>query len=307
MKLAQARVLLTGAGGGIGMAMAAALRNAGAEVLGVGRSQPQALPEDLRWVQADLATDDGIARVAASASIWGANVVVHAAGLPGFGALAGFGAAQMEQVLQTNLLAPMRLTQALLPHLQRQPLAQVVFVGSALGRIGLPGFSVYGASKAGLHGFAEALRRELADTSVRVQLLGPRSTRTAFNDAAVVAYNRATGTGSDTPEQVAMALVRLLESEAAELYLGFPEKWAVRINAALGALLDGSFAKHRRSLPPSPPSAAPRAPAPQTGEAGDRRSELCPEPQGQGQVQADRALAWIIHEPGRLQMRGVKG
>ena len=71
----------------------------------------------------------------------------------------------MQAVLQANLLAPMLLTQALLPHLLRQPRAQVVFVGSALGRIGLPGFSVYGASKAGLHGFAEALRRELADTA----------------------------------------------------------------------------------------------------------------------------------------------
>ena len=99
---------------------------------------------------------------------------MHNAGVPSFGPLEPIASpAQMQQVLQTNLLAPMLLTQALLPHLRRLPRAQVICVGSALGRIGLPGFSVYGASKFGLRGFAEALRRELADTPVRVQYPRP--------------------------------------------------------------------------------------------------------------------------------------
>jgi short-subunit dehydrogenase len=243
MKAADARVLLTGAGGGIGSAMAEALRDAGAAVMGVGRR-----PGPGTWVQADLATVDGIAAVAGAASAFGANVVVHAAGVPAFGALRTLSPAQLQQVLQLNLLAPMQLTQALLPQLLARPRAQIVFVGSALGRIGLPGFSAYGASKAGLHGFAEALRRELADTPVRVQILGPRSTRTGFNDAAVEAYNRATGTAMDTPQVVAAALLALLESESAERFIGFPERLGVRLNGVLGARLDGSFARHRRSL-----------------------------------------------------------
>jgi short-subunit dehydrogenase len=143
----------------------------------------------------------------------------------------------------------MLLTRALLPHLLAQPRAQVVCVGSALGRIGLPGFSAYSASKFGLRGFAEALRRELADSSVRVQYLGPRSTRTAFNDAGVEAYNRATGTAMDTPERVARALVELLRSERPERFLGYPETLAVRLNGLVGPWLDGAFARHRRSLP----------------------------------------------------------
>jgi short-subunit dehydrogenase len=202
----------------------------------------------MTWHRADLNEAADLAGVAQAAADWRANVVVHAAGVPGFGALATVSPQQMEQALQANLLAPMRLTQALLPQLLRQPRAQMVFVGSALGRIGLPGFSVYGASKAGLHGFAEALRRELNDTAVRVQILGPRSTRTAFNDPAVEAYNRATGTAMDAPEVVAGALLALIESEAAESFVGFPERLAVRLNAVLGARLDGSFAKHRRGL-----------------------------------------------------------
>lgn len=244
MKAADARVLLTGAGGGIGSAMAEALRGAGASVLGVGRR-----PGPGPWVLADLATVDGIAAVAGASAAFGTNVVVHAAGVPAFGALRTLSPAQLQQVLQLNLLAPMQLTQALLPQLLAQTRAQLVFVGSALGRIGLPGFSAYGASKAGLHGFAEALRRELADTPVRVQILGPRSTRTGFNDAAVEAYNRATGTAMDTPQVVAAALLALLESEAAERFIGFPERLGVRLNGVLGARMDNSFVRHRRSLP----------------------------------------------------------
>lgn len=249
MKAADARVLLTGAGGGIGQAMAAALRGAGAAVMGVGRAATA--PGLADWVQADLTTADGIACVAREGARWNANVLVHAAGAPAFGALQDTPAAALQQVLQTNLLAPMQLTQALLPALRRQPRAQVVFVGSALGRIGLPGFSAYGASKAGLHGFAEALRRELADTPVAVQILAPRATRTAFNGAAVEAYHRATGTASDPPEVVAAALLQLIESGAAERFIGMPERLGVRLNGLLGALMDGSFVRHRRSvLPP---------------------------------------------------------
>jgi short-subunit dehydrogenase len=246
MKAIDARVLLTGASGGIGRAMAHALQQAGAQVMGVGRGERG--PAGLAWHRADLNEPAGPASVAQAAADWRANVVVHASGVPGFGALHAVSPLQMEQVLQANLLAPMRLTQALLPQLLRLPRAQVVFVGSALGRIGLPGFSVYGASKAGLHGFAEALRRELADTPVRVQILGPRSTRTGFNGAAVEAYNQATGTAMDAPEAVAAALLALIQSEAAEAFVGFPERLGVRLNGLLGARMDGSFAKHRRSL-----------------------------------------------------------
>jgi short-subunit dehydrogenase len=258
MKAADARVLLTGASGGIGQAMARTLRNAGAQVMGVGRGESG--PAGMDWHRADLNEPNGAFSVAQAAADWRANVVVHASGVPGFGPLASIAPLQMEQVLKANLLAPMLLTQALLPQLLRQPRAQLVFVGSALGRIGLPGFSVYGASKAGLHGFAEALRRELADTRLRVQILGPRSTRTGFNGAAVEAYNLATGTAMDAPEKVAVALLALIESEAAESFVGFPERLGVRLNGLLGARMDGSFAKHRRSLgAPKTHSATPGA------------------------------------------------
>src|SRR5690606_24324400 len=138
MRAADARVLLTGASGGIGRPIALALREAGASVMGVGRAADSPLPAGTSWVRADLTTVDGLAAVAGAAAGWRANVVVHAAGAPAFGPLADTPPAQMQAVLQANLLAPMLLTQALLPQLQRMPKAQVGIVGSSPGRSGLP-------------------------------------------------------------------------------------------------------------------------------------------------------------------------
>lgn len=263
MKPTEARVLLTGASGGIGHATARALLAAGAAVLLVGRSaerleqqarqlvQAGADTRRVRWAQADINRAADRTLLVREAQRLDCNVVIHNAGLPAFGRLGALDAGEIDAVLQTNLLAPMLLTQALLPRLQGLPAAQLVFVGSVLGSIGLPGFSVYSASKFGLHGFAQALRRELAGTKVQVQYIGPRSTDTGFNDPAVRHYNQATGTAQDTPDVVASEIVRLLQDGAAERFLGFPEKLAVRLNGLVPNWLDGSFRRHRDNLPPT--------------------------------------------------------
>lgn len=261
MRPAVARVLLTGATGGIGRAAADALLERGASLMLAGRSpatlsemsrglvhRMRLAPERIVWKVVDLAQPQNLALLAGEAASWGVNVVVHNAGTPAFGAFESIEAARMQQVLQTNLLAPMLLTQALMPHLRTLPKAQVVCMGSALGRIGLPGYSAYCASKFGLRGFAEALRRELGHGPIHIQYLGPRSTHTAFNNDEVLAYNLATGTSMDEPAIVAEALVRLIDDEAAERFLGFPEKVAVRINGIVPSLLDGIFSRHRHAL-----------------------------------------------------------
>lgn len=272
MNPAHARVLLTGATGGIGQASARALLRAGAAVLLSGRSHERldALSRRLvaegfdatriRWTAADLGHAQDTRALASEATRLCCNVVIHNAGLPAFGRLEQLSDDTLEAVLQTNLLAPMRLTRALLPHLQQLTDAQLIFVGSALGAIGLPGFSVYSAGKFGLRGFAQALRRELQDSTVQVQYLGPRSTDTGFNDPQVQAYNRATGTAQDPPTAVADALLALIRHPVGERFLGFPEKFAARLNGLAPEWLDGSFRRHRESLPPSP--SAPTAPPP---------------------------------------------
>lgn len=263
MRVSQSRVLLTGASGGIGAAAASHLLKAGACVMLAGRSpaklsaQARALVRDLgverarvEWYAADLTRVASLGPLADVAAQWQCNVLVHGAGTPGFGRLESFDTMSMAKVLHLNLFVPMLLTQAMLPHLRQQPQARIVFIGSAVGRLGLPGFSVYSASKFGLRGFAESMRRELGDTRIRVQYLAPRGTRTDFNSEQVERYNDATGARMDSADTVARALVQLIESGAAERFLGFPEKLAVLVNGLAPAWLDGAFAKHRSSLEP---------------------------------------------------------
>jgi short-subunit dehydrogenase len=257
MRAQDARILLTGATGGIGQAAARTFRAAGAAVMLTARSA-EALVDQANalrtagdipaWAAADLCDARQVKQLAGHAAAWRCNVLVHAAGLPAFGPLADETPEHMASVLQANLLAPMVLTRALLPHLQRLPAAQLLYVGSVLGALALPGFSVYSATKFGLRGFAEGLRRELAHTDVQVQYLGPRSTRTAFNDAEVEAYNRATGTAMDDVQVVAAALLRMLEDGRPERFLGFPERLGARLNGLAPAALDGSFRRHGRAL-----------------------------------------------------------
>ncbi len=272
MKIPESRVLLTGANGGIGQAVAAALAGEGASVMLAGRSPARlsAMARMLQqrhpnaavdWREVELGDAASIAALADHAASWNCNAIVHGAGVAEFGHFEATDFGRMAQVLHTNLLAPMMLTQSLLPHLRTLPRAQVICVGSVLGAIGLPGFSVYCASKFGLRGFAQTLRRELSGTSVRVQYLGPRSTRTAFNSAAVNDYNKATGTAMDTPEQVATALLDMLTTGVAERFLGFPEKFAARLNGAVPSWLDGAFDKHSASLPERPDRSKPSIPS----------------------------------------------
>ncbi len=257
MNLKGARIVLTGAAGGIGAAAAARLAAAGAALILVGRDRGrldycarrlEATGATVIAVAADLTSEAGRRAVVKVAGEWngGANVLVNNAGVSQFGLLAEEDPAIIERTLVTNALAPVLLCQAMLPGLARQPQAHIVNVGSILGSIALPGNSVYAASKFALRGFSEALRRELADTQIRVHYLAPRATRTALNTAAVAAMNQELGVVMDPPETVAEALVRLLETERRARYLGWPEKLFVRINAILPGLVDGSL---RRQLP----------------------------------------------------------
>lgn len=255
MSLFGARVLLTGATGGIGRAIATSLSHHGIPLLLSGRSENElALLADqihdssgvsAGWCIADLGNFDQINALARCAQQWGCNTVIHCAGRPAFGSAGSIQADDVYRIMHINLLAPMVLTQSLLPHLHSYTNAQIVFVGSVLGAIGIPGNTVYSAGKFGLRGYAEALRRELGHESIKVKYLGPRATQTEFNTQQVQEFNRLTKTHMDEPGQVAQALVSLMGQDAPELFLGFPERWAVRINGACPTLLDGAFNRHR--------------------------------------------------------------
>ena len=248
------RAILTGASGGIGAAAAVALAPDCTALLLVGRDTARL--EEVRaavdrpglycrCVACDLTTAEGREALASAASNIpnGPNLLINNAGTGEFAWFADQNDEAIARILAVNILAPMLLTRRLLPLLQAQPAATVVNVGSIFGYLGYPGSATYSASKFALRGFSEALRRELADGPVRVAYFAPRATRTALNDAAVNALNNRLGTTMDPPERVAQALVKLLKRPVRERLLGMPERFFVRVNQILPALVDNGLRK----------------------------------------------------------------
>ncbi|TWC63439.1 short-subunit dehydrogenase [Pseudomonas sp. SJZ103] len=253
MRLSETRVVLTGASGGIGLAIATALCASGAQVLAVARHRAplegllERYPEQLCWVGADLTfLADRRKVLAAAEAIGGINLLINAAGINHFAMLEQLEDSDINGMLALNITAPICLTKLLLPLLKQAPSAMVVNVGSTYGSIGYPGYATYCASKFALRGFSEALRRELADTRVGVLYVAPRATRTSMNSPAAQALNDALKSNVDDPHTVASAVIQAIANQRRDLYLGWPERFFVRLNSLLPNLVDRGL---RKQLP----------------------------------------------------------
>lgn len=253
MQIADCRALITGASGGIGQALVARLAQGGARLLLVGRQLAaledlvQRFPDQIELVCADITEASGREAVLAAARRFGGlNSLINAAGVNRFSLLEAHDEADIAALIGLNVTATVQLSHRLLPLLRQQERALLVTLGSTFGSIGYPGFSAYCASKFALRGFAEALRRELADTGIKVLYIAPRATRTPMNSAQVVAMNEALNVAMDDPLAVAEQIVQALVGERQELYLGWPEKLFVRLNSLLPRVVDQAL---RKQLP----------------------------------------------------------
>jgi short-subunit dehydrogenase len=248
MKIDDRAFLLTGAASGIGRATATALAARGARLALVDRDEdglhavcdvlasrgprPLALVADLSDLERLPALVDD-----AAAKLRGLDVLVNNAGLISFRPFAEETAENLERLQRVNVLAPMVLARAVVPRFLSQGEGRIVNVGSIFGSIGFAWFASYSASKFAVRGFSEALRRELAGTGVGVTYVAPRATRTRLADV----FGRmaeATGMHLDEPERVAARIVKAVQQDAKDRYLGFPECVFVRLNALLPRLVD---------------------------------------------------------------------
>lgn len=180
-------ILITGGGSGIGRALADALHQRGNRVIITGRREaPLKAVVDanpgMAWATLDVADAEAIkafsARVAADHS--DLNVVINNAGIMQAEDLKAepFSLDTAEATITTNLLGPIRLTMALLPHLRTRPAATVVTVTSGLAFIPLVATPTYNATKAAIHSWTQSLRTQLKDTSVEVLELAPPAVAT---------------------------------------------------------------------------------------------------------------------------------
>ncbi len=241
-------LLLTGASGGIGAAMAERLAQEGARLILVSRKRASldSLVADLPGeghvaVAADIGSREGRATLVAACG-GRLDGLINNAGVNSFGLLQDLADEQLRQMFEVNTMAPMLLVRDLLPLLIEGE-GFVVNVGSGFGCIGFPGYCGYSASKFALRGFTEALRRELADKPVSVLYLAPRATATTMNPPEVVALNRELGNRTDSPQRVADELLRLLKRGKGSRAIGLPERFFARLNALFPSLVDGALAK----------------------------------------------------------------
>ncbi|HEX3735080.1 MAG TPA: SDR family NAD(P)-dependent oxidoreductase [Solirubrobacterales bacterium] len=221
MELAGRKALLTGATGGLGMAIAKALAERGASVALSSRKADALtqlaaeLPGDGHSViAADLAEPGAAEKLAGEAGE--VDVLVANAGLPGAGWLGDFTPEQVSRALRVNLEAPMLLSQALFPAMLERGDGHLVFVASLAGKSASPLSSIYNATKFGLRGFAFGLRQDLGPKGVGVSLVSPGFIREAgmFADAGAEAP---AGMGTATPAQVAAAVIKAIERDKVEV------------------------------------------------------------------------------------------
>lgn len=249
MNLAGKRILLTGATGGLGNALAKQLAAKGAilAILGRDSEKLKVLKNDIQTsgnkvvsIEADL-SQNGIPAKAINATIeklGGIDIVIHNAGVLDFIAFENQSEARIQEIIHTNVTTVIQLTNIVMPYFKKNKAGHVLFVGSIFGSLGFPHYATYCASKFAIHGFSQALRRELVDTNIGVTYVAPRFIKTPMNSEAATAMTQKSGSTMDTPEKVATIVLRGLEQGKQEVFIGQPESFFAWLNGVAPKLVN---------------------------------------------------------------------
>ena len=221
MRVEGKTVLLTGATGGLGLAMAEALAGRGATLVLSSRKpeQLEALAAALpggghRHVVADLAEPGAAETLADSAGQ--VDVVIANAGLGANASIEDFSPEEIARVVTVNLEAPIRLVRAYVPGMRERRSGHIVLISSLAGKAATAKTALYTATKAGLRGFGLALRQDLAGDGVGVSIVCPGFVA----EAGMFARSGRTppmNLGTTTPEAVARATADAIERNRAEV------------------------------------------------------------------------------------------
>ncbi|UVK44731.1 SDR family NAD(P)-dependent oxidoreductase [Mesorhizobium sp. AR07] len=227
--------LITGASSGIGEATASALAAAGAKVAIAARradrletlaARIQKVGGTALRIEADVTSnDDVIAMVDKVVAEWGRlDILVNNAGVMLLSPAAEATLDDWRHMVELNLLALMGVTKAALPHLKAGK-GHIVNVASVAGRVANPGASGYAATKFGVVGFSESLRREVYADKVRVTVIEPGLVRTELGDHITNAASKA---GLD--QRLATMEALTAEDVAAAIYYAVSQPARVNVN-----------------------------------------------------------------------------
>ena len=248
MRLAGKRALVTGASGGIGLAIARSLHVRGATVIASARREQvleglaAELGDRVETLVADLADEAQVAALPERAGR--VDVLVANAALPASGALLSFEHEEIDRALDVNLRAPLQLARALAPAMIERGEGHLVFISSLSGKAASPGSSVYSATKFGLRGMALGLNEDLAKTPVGVTTVFPGFIRDAgmFHDSGT---ELPPFVGTRTPEDVADAVIDGIERERLEVDVA---PLSMRMGSKLAGVAPALSARVQRRL-----------------------------------------------------------
>ena len=246
MQLSGARILLTGATGGIGNAIARSLTSSGGTLALSGRRtdvlEPLCRELGATALAADLSDRDQLTALVKSAGQ--VDVLVANAAHPASGLLTDLDQVQIDGMLEVNLRAPIALARALAPAMIERGSGHLVFISSLAGKVASPSSAIYSATKFGLRGFALGIREDLRPHGVGVSVVLPGFIRDAGMFAAAdVQLPR--GVGTRTPDQVARAVVRAIERDLGEVEVA---PLGLRLAASFAAVAPGPAAAVSRRL-----------------------------------------------------------
>ena len=218
MRISGSTVLLTGATGGLGEAIARELGDRGAKLILTGRRTDvlEGIAGELgaRALAADLADRATVDRLLSEAGA--VDILVANAALPGAGRLDEFELEEIDRTLEVNLRAPIAMAYALAPAMAKRGAGHLLFVSSLSGKAPTAMTSLYNATKFGLRGFALGLRPEMREKNVGVSVVCPGFIR----DAGMFAGTGAKlppGIRTRSPHDVARAVAEAIEHNRAEV------------------------------------------------------------------------------------------
>ena len=247
MNLSGASVLLTGATGGIGHAIARRLHREGCDLVLTGRRaevlEPLAAEVGGRALAIDLADRAQVDQLASECA--DVDVLVANAALPAGGHVHSFSIDEIDRALDVNLRAPIVLAHRLGERMVGRGRGHLLFVSSIAGKSSAPASSVYSATKFGLRGFAQGLRADLRPSGVGVTVVFPGFIRDAGMYADTGHIKLPPGTGTNKPEEVAEAVARGIEHNRGEITVA---PLPVRASLVLAQLAPGPAAAIARRL-----------------------------------------------------------
>ena len=246
MDLQGRTILLTGATGGIGHAIARRLHGAGAQLVLTGRRtdvlEPLAAELGARSLAVDLADREAVARLAEECA--DVDGMVANAALPPSGPVLSFSVEEIDRALEVNLRAPIVLSRLLAERMAVRHTGHLLFISSLSGKSSQAGSAIYSATKFGLRGHGQGLRADLRSAGVGVSVVFPGFISDAgmFHDANVKLPK---GVGTSTPDEVAEAVVGAIEHNRGEVDVA---PVGMRLGATFAGLAPEISAKVTRRL-----------------------------------------------------------